>query len=139
MTVRQLLAASAVASACALSFPAAAHADDKTVTYEVISSTATTANVQYWDGTEMQPADGVTLPWKVDATVGDLSRGAKIPNHAELKADWSSTATPDAAVTVRIYLNDKVVCQSTTGTGEADCNYATFSSFLDMAPPAPPK
>ena len=33
------------------------------------------------------------------------------------------------------YLNDKVVCQSTTGTGEADCNYATFSSYLDTAPP----
>ncbi|MBV0918563.1 MmpS family transport accessory protein [Mycobacteroides chelonae] len=135
MTVRQLLAASAVASACALSFPAAAHADDKTVTYEVTSSSATTANVQYWDGTEMQPADGVTLPWKVDAPVGDLSRGAKTPNHAEIKADWRSTATPDAPVTVRIYLNDKVVCQSTTGTGEADCNYATFSSYLDTAPP----
>ncbi|MEU9805573.1 MmpS family transport accessory protein [Mycobacterium sp. NPDC050853] len=139
MTVRQLLAASAVASAWALSFPASAHADDKTVTYEIVSSTATTANVQYYDGTELQATDNVTLPWKVDATVGDLSRGAKKPNHAEVKADWRSGPTPDAAVTVRIYLNDKVVCQSTTGTGEASCNYATFSSYLDTAPLAPPK
>ncbi|SLG23558.1 MmpS family transport accessory protein [Mycobacteroides abscessus] len=135
MTVRQLLTASAMACACALSFPAAAHADDKTVTYEVVSTTVSTANVQYWDGTEMQPADGVTLPWKVDATVGDISRGAKTPNHAEVKANWSASADPDSAVTVRIYLNDKVVCQSVTGTGETDCNYATFSTYLDAAPP----
>lgn len=83
----------------------------------------------------MQPADGVTLPWKVDATVGDISRGAKTPNHAEVKANWSASADPDSAVTVRIYLNDKVVCQSVTGTGETDCNYATFSTYLDTAPP----
>ncbi|SIN38320.1 Uncharacterised protein [Mycobacteroides abscessus subsp. abscessus] len=90
------------------------------MTYEVVSTTVTTANVQYWDGTEMQPADGVTLPWKVDATVGDISRGAKTPNHAEVKANWAATADPDSAV---------------TGTGETDCNYATFSTYLDTAPP----
>lgn len=135
MTVRQLLTVAALAATCVVSLPATAHADDKTVIYEIVSDTVTKANVQYFDGTELQPGEGITLPWKVEAKVGDMSRGAKTANHAEIEADWTSSDDPTGAVTVRIYFQDKVVCQNTTATGTARCDYATFATYKDMAPP----
>lgn len=124
MFVRQLFVAVVVAGSCSLAFPSTALADDNTVTYEVISDAITNANVEYFDGTASQQVDNVTVPWKTDATVGDLGNGAKQANHAEMKVSW--TPIPGEVVTTRITYKDKVICQNTVDTGQASCDFTNF-------------
>lgn len=101
-----------------LATPAAAWADDR-VTYEVVSTDIGRANIEYQDRTGRVAAEGVTLPWRTETTV--RSALSAPPSGSEIRADWRPAARPSKWVTVRIYYQGKVVCQSTLDVGDASC------------------
>lgn len=95
-----------------------AHATDA-VTYEVVSDRIPTMNVEYVDGTGRNLLEAVPLPWRLDVTLDD----AKGPTGrgAQVRADWRWAARPAQWVTVRIYSNGTLLCQSILDVGNATC------------------
>ncbi|CQD06667.1 hypothetical protein BN000_01327 [Mycobacterium europaeum] len=98
--------------------PSAAWADEP-VTYEVVSEDIQIANIEYQDSSGRASANGVTLPWRTDATVRTV-RGAP-PDGSQVRADWRPSAAPARWVTVRIIYQGKVICQNTLDVGDATC------------------
>lgn len=56
--------------------------------YEVVSETIPTADITYFDGTQYQQAEQVSLPWTTEVHVGDLTGKGHITNRAEVRANW---------------------------------------------------
>jgi hypothetical protein len=115
-TISLLTGVSAVMSA------PAARADDN-VTYEIVSDSIATANVEYSDGSERKALEHVTLPWRTNATVADAQSPSA--DGAQVRADWRPAARPSGWVTVRIYFRGKVLCESTLDVGDATCYGST--------------
>jgi hypothetical protein len=101
-----------------------AHAED-TVTYEIVSDqdNVAAANVEYNDRSERKALQHVSLPWRLTAEVRDAVSPTK--DGAEIRADWRPYRWPYKYVTVRIYLGDKLLCESTLDVGDATCYGST--------------
>lgn len=112
------VAGAAVAGLPVLVNAPAARADD-VVTYEVVSDDIRAANIEYESTTGRQAFEGVSLPWRTDATVRTVL-GAP-PDGSQVRADWRPVAAPAKWVTVRILYQGKVVCQATLDVGNATC------------------
>lgn len=95
-----------------------AHAND-VVTYEVVSDSISSVNVEYVDASGRKILQWVPLPWRLDVTLDD-ARGPT-GSGAQLRADWRPTARPSRWVTVRIYNGGNLLCQSTLDVGNATC------------------
>ncbi|MCA2276875.1 hypothetical protein JF780_26525 [Mycobacterium intracellulare] len=96
-----------------------AHAND-VVTYEVVSDSISQVNgVEYVDAAGRKILRWVPLPWRLDVPL-DNARGPTGPG-AQVRADWLATARPSRWVTVRIYDDGKLLCQSTLDVGNATC------------------
>ncbi|ORA33199.1 hypothetical protein BST20_23115 [Mycobacterium branderi] len=106
----------------------AAHAEDK-VTYEVVSSDIATANIEYFDRSQRKVLDSAPLPWRTSVMVVK-ARSASTAG-AEVRADWRSSIAalpvwrPSKWVTVRIYYQEKVICENTLDVGNAACYGST--------------
>jgi hypothetical protein len=109
--------------AALLSAPVA-HAED-TVTYEIVSDqdNVPAANVEYNDRSERKSLQHVSLPWRLTADVPNAVSPTK--DGAEIRADWRPYRWPYKYVTVRIYLGDKLLCESTLDVGDATCYGST--------------
>lgn len=117
--------------ACALSISVAAVvrapaalADDS-VTYEIIADqdNVPQANVEYSERSTRKALQQVSLPWRLTVEVPD----AVSPTNkgAEIRADWRRYRWPYKYVTVRIYLNGRLLCESTLDVGDATCYGST--------------
>ncbi len=111
------------AIAAALSAPRA-HAQNS-VTYEVVSDqlNVPAADVEYDEGTQRTALQQVSLPWRM--TVDVPSPVSPTKDGAEIRADWRPYRWPYKYVTVRIYLGDKLLCESTLDVGDATCYGST--------------
>lgn len=109
--------------AAALTAPVA-HAED-TVTYEIVSDqhNVPAASVEYNERSERKALKQVSLPWRITADVRDAVSPTK--DGAEIRADWRPYRWPHKYVTVRIYLGDKLICESTLDVGDATCYGST--------------
>jgi hypothetical protein len=94
------------------------HAADL-VTYEVVSDDIQVANIEFEDTTGRVSSEGVTLPWRQDAMVGEVRTAP--PGGSQVRADWRPSAAPFRWLTVRIIYQGKVICQSTLDIGDATC------------------
>lgn len=111
------LALTAVCVAALLNSPTA-WAED-VVVYEVVSNDIRMANIEYQDSTGRISAQGVTLPWRTDASVRTVH--GPPPTGSQVRADWRPSAGPAKWVTVRISYQGKVICQNTLDVGDAAC------------------
>lgn len=123
-----------------------ARADDS-VTYEVLSGYIRTANVEYYDRSELVSLPGVPLPWRTNATV--VNPSSPSVDGAMLRANWRPSGThtgcegpscpngtpvpPPSWVTIRIYVRGSLICESTLDVGNAACNGDT--PFEGAPPP----
>ncbi|ORW90961.1 hypothetical protein AWC28_02080 [Mycolicibacter terrae] len=104
-----------------------ARADDS-VTYEVVSDSVTTANLEYFDGTTRRSLEGVPLPWRTEVAMANPRSWAT--DGAEIRADWRSSIAapvwrPGKWVTVRIYIGNQLRCENTLDVGNAACYGST--------------
>lgn len=99
-------------------FATPASAEDL-VTYEIVSDSIPTVDVEYFDRDGRQHLMGVRLPWRQAVTLED----AKGPTGfgAQLRADWRGLRGPARWVTVRIYSGSTLLCQSTLDVGNIAC------------------
>lgn len=98
---------------------------EQSVTYEVVSNqnSVPTANVEYNQGSERKALHQVSLPWRLTVDVPDATSPTR--DGAELRADWRPYRWRDKYVTVRIYVGDKLLCESTLDVGDATCYGST--------------
>ncbi|WP_407664545.1 hypothetical protein [Mycolicibacterium anyangense] len=90
-------------------------ATDDVVTYEVVSDSVGIAGIEYMDAQRRMLIRDVPLPWRLDTTVaGGVAR-------SELRADWRPRAQVRNWVSVRIWYQGKLLCQSTLDIGNATC------------------
>jgi hypothetical protein len=124
MIRRHLIVISLIFGVPAVAMAPPARADD-TVTYEVLTiSDIATANVEYNDGPGRQALQQVSLPWRMNARVGNPRS-----NDAEIRADWRPVAKPSKWVTVRVYYRGSLLCENTLDVGNAACyGSTTFKS-----------
>lgn len=101
-----------------------AHASDS-VTYEVIADqdNVPAANVEYNERSERTALQEVSLPWRVTTDVPTALSPTN--NGAEIRAHWRPYRWPYKYVTVRIYLGDRLLCESTLDVGDATCYGST--------------
>jgi len=113
-----------------------ARAEDN-VTYEVVSDDVVTASVEYFDHSERKSVKDVPLPWRTSVMV--VNAHSATTDGAEVRADWRPhtcdgrgwcpQALPNKWVTVRIYFQGKILCQSTLDIGDVACyGSTTFKS-----------
>lgn len=114
----KVAASAAAVCVLALTRPCQAGAQEL-ITYEVVSDDIGSASIEYQDNTHRNLIEDVTLPWRMDAVVGNV-RDAP-PDGSQVRADWHTRAAPNKWVTVRIIHQGKVVCQSTLDVGNATC------------------
>lgn len=95
------------------------------VTYEVVSDqlNVPAANVEYNDDSQRKALQQVSLPWRI--TVDVPNAVSPTEDGAEIRADWRSYRWPYKYVTVRIYLGDTLLCESTLDVGNATCYGST--------------
>ncbi|OBY32540.1 hypothetical protein [Mycolicibacter kumamotonensis] len=127
MTRSTLLVAVLVAGISVVAPNPVACADDN-VTYEVVSDSVTSANLEYFDGMTRRSLEDVPLPWRTEAAISNPRSWAT--DGAEIRADWrKSIATPvwrpGKWVTVRIYIGNQLRCQNTLDVGNAACYGST--------------
>jgi hypothetical protein len=108
-----------VAGAAVLMNPAPSAQASDSVTYEIVSDSIPTVDVEYVDQSGRRLVTGVTLPWRLDAVL-DNPQGQTGPG-AQLRADWRRIRGPAKWVTVRIYQGAQLLCQSTLDVGNATC------------------
>jgi hypothetical protein len=76
-------------------------------------------NVEYVDDTGRKLLESVPLPWRLDVALDDAmgptGRGAQV------RADWRPAARPAQRVTVRIFSDGELLCQSILDVGNATC------------------
>ena len=121
-----------VAGGAAVVMAPHARAEDN-VTYEVVSDDVATATVEYFDHSERKSLRDVPLPWRTSVTV--VNAHSATTDGAEVRADWRPHACdgrgwcpqagPNKWVTVRIYFQGKILCQSTLDVGDAACYGST--------------
>jgi len=112
-------AVSAVTVAAAVALAPPAHADDS-VTYEVISDSIATADIEYFDHSERKALQHVALPWRTTATVVDALTPTR--DGSEIRAGWRQYGRwRNKFVTARIYFGGGVLCESTLDIGDATC------------------
>jgi hypothetical protein len=95
-----------------------AHAIDA-VTYEVSSDSIPVASIEYVDQSGRKLLESMPLPWRLDLSLDDAMGPAG--RGAQLRADWRPIAGPSQWVTVQIYSNGKLLCQSNLDVGNATC------------------
>jgi hypothetical protein len=118
------LAVALITGVAAMLSAPVAHAED-TVTYEIVSDqhNVPAANVEYNERSERKALQQVSLPWRLTADVRDAVSPTR--DGAEIRADWRPYRWPYKYVTVRIYLGDKLLCESTLDVGDATCYGST--------------
>jgi hypothetical protein len=95
-----------------------AHATDS-VTYEVMSDRISLVSVEYVDDTGRKLLTSVPLPWRLDVALDDAQ--GPTGRGAQVRADWRPTARLAQWVTVRIFSNGELLCQSILDVGNATC------------------
>ncbi len=114
---------SLITGVAAVMFAPGARAEDN-VTYEVVSDFIDSANVEYYDHSERKAQQQVALPWRTTVAVIDAVSPTR--DGAEIRADWRRYGRfRDKYVTVRIYLQGRVLCESTLDVGNATCYGST--------------
>ncbi|CAM3012885.1 Uncharacterised protein [Mycobacteroides abscessus subsp. abscessus] len=68
--------------------PASADPADDPAIYEVVSETIPVADIAYFDGTQFQRAEQVSLPWTTEVHVGDVTGRGYRTSRAEVRANW---------------------------------------------------
>lgn len=116
-----VLIATAAVAVSALCAPVA-RADD-VVTYEVVSETVGSANIEWQDAAGRQSLQGVALPWRLDISMKDPL--AQPPSGSQVRADWRPVAAPGRWVSVRVTYKGKLICQNTLDIGDAACYGST--------------
>jgi hypothetical protein len=127
MRIAAALAGSLVAGIGTTVFAPLATADDS-VTYEVVSNSIGTANVEYQDRNGRVHLANVGLPWRTSVVLAD-ARSVSTEG-AQVRADWRSHIAapvwrPGQWVTVRVYVGGVLACESTLDLGNATCYGAT--------------
>ncbi|BBY62664.1 hypothetical protein [Mycolicibacterium helvum] len=112
-----ILAVAAVVGTGQASIPLA-HAAD-TVTYEIDSDTIAVVDVEFMQPGGRVLVTGVSLPWRIDVPLDD-ARGPT-GTGAQLRADWRRIRSPAKWVTVRIFANGEMLCESVLDVGNATC------------------
>jgi hypothetical protein len=102
-----------------------AHAADA-VTYEIDSASIPVVDIEYMQSDGRTLITGVPLPWRMDVTL-DTAQGPT-GTGAQLRADWRRIRGPAKWVTVRIFSDGRLLCQSTLDVGNATC-YGNTSHF----------
>ncbi|NDJ90084.1 hypothetical protein GWR20_13125 [Mycolicibacter kumamotonensis] len=128
----QLIMLALITGVSAVTLAPPVHAADS-VTYEVLSSVVTSADIEYFDFSARKVVRDAPLPWRTTVTVVDAH--APSTDGAEVRADWRPRvcdgrawcpeARPNNWVTVRILLRGKVICESTLDVGNAACYGST--------------
>lgn len=110
----------------------AAHAEDF-VTYEVLSGSVSSVNVEYYDRSEPISLAGLPLPWRTNATV--VNPSSQSTDGARLRANWRETQG-NGWVTIRIFMRGSLICESTQTKGKASCygNWPSLDGDLPVAP-----
>ena len=100
--------------------PASANAADAVI-YEVVSDQGDvpTANVEFNEAGQRRSLQHVALPWRLTVDVPDAV--SPRDDGAEIRADWRPYRWRYKYVTVRIYVGDRLLCESTLDVGDATC------------------
>lgn len=109
--------------------PASADPAADPAIYEVVSETIPAADITYFDGTQYQRAEQVSLPWTTEVHLGDLTGHGHTTNRAEVRANWPIEQGSRGAVTARIHYQGKVLMENTRDNGEVGCIASTFSFY----------
>lgn len=89
------------------------------VTYEIVSDDIGVVNVEYVDADGRHLVKDVSLPWRLDRPIADAE--AQPPAGAQLRAEWWPQRAPSRWVTVRIFSQGKMLCESVLDVGNASC------------------
>ncbi|MCX2930695.1 hypothetical protein ORI20_10430 [Mycobacterium sp. CVI_P3] len=89
------------------------------VTYEIFSDTIPVVDVEYLQPGGRVLITGVALPWRIDVPLDDAQ--GPTGTGAQLRADWRRIRGPAKWVTVRIFGNGKLLCESVLDVGNATC------------------
>lgn len=109
--------------------PASADPAADPAIYEVVSETIPAADITYFDGTQYQRAEQVSLPWTTEVHLGDLTGNGHTSTRAEVRANWQIEQGSRGAVTARIHYQGKVLMENTRDNGEVGCIASTFSFY----------
>jgi hypothetical protein len=112
-------AALTIAAALTATAPAGPALASDTVTYEIVSNAIPVVDIEYVDQTGRKLITGVPLPWRMDVMLDD-AQGPTGPG-AQLRADWRRIRGQAKWVTVRIFEDGKLLCQSTLDVGNVTC------------------
>lgn len=108
-----------IAAALTGTTPAAPARAADVVTYEVVSESVSTVDIEYMTGSGRVLITAVPLPWRLDVELDDAQ--GPTGTGAQLRADWRRIRGPARWVTVRIWSGGRVLCQSTLDVGNATC------------------
>lgn len=89
------------------------------VTYEIVSDTIPVVDVEYLQPGGRVLVTGVPLPWRIDVPLDDAQ--GPTGTGAQVRADWRRIRGPAKWVTVRIYSNGSLLCESVLDVGNATC------------------
>ncbi len=93
---------------------------DVGVTYEVVSGSIHSVNLEYYDGSQPIALSGVPLPWRTNAMV--LNPKSQLTDGARLRVNWQPPKEAFGWVTIRIFVFGSLICESTqTKGGMASC------------------
>lgn len=118
------LAGVAVVAALITILPAPSARAEDLVTYEVTSDDIGMLNLEYVDQTGRKVLHDVVLPWRLDVMLDD-ARGP-VGQGAQIRVDWRWRPSLEwwkftRWVTVRIYSDGELLCQSTLYVSNATC------------------
>ncbi|WP_285032713.1 hypothetical protein [Mycolicibacterium sp. lyk4-40-TYG-92] len=122
---RNSLMSAALIAGAAMLLPGPAASARDSVTYEIVSDGGDVplADVEFNQDSERSSLQQVSLPWRLTVDVPDATSPTRAG--AELRADWRPYRWRDKYVTVRIYLGDQLLCESTLDVGDATCYGST--------------
>ncbi|MGE2713050.1 hypothetical protein ACQI4L_03220 [Mycolicibacterium litorale] len=89
------------------------------VTYEVASDSIPMVDVDFVQPGGQRVIAAVPLPWRMDVSLDDPH--GPTGHGAQLRADWRPLRGPAKWVTIRIFSNGELLCQSTLDVGNATC------------------
>lgn len=119
--------------------PASADPADDPAIYEVVSETIPVADIAYFDGTQFQRAEQVSLPWTTEVHVGDVTGRGYRTSRAEVRANWPIEPGSRPQRTGRTCLPCTENADGWTSVYRIDMRGASHARVAGSNQPGPPK